>query len=126
MLTPEGPPQWKVRYAPREVGDYSVTFTARDRSGQVGYGPAKFRCVAGPAEGFVRISDQKSGPKYFRTDTGRTVFLIGHNVTTYAPDSKDPAIVFRRWRPAGRTTRATGCGPGGWGWSGTCRSATIA
>ena len=86
-LIPRGGPAWKVRYSPREVGDYAVTFTARDRSGQVRFGPVAFHCVKSEEGGFARISTaQASGPKYFRLDSGRTLFLIGHNVTTYFPD----------------------------------------
>jgi hypothetical protein len=85
VLTPRGEPSWRVRYAPREVGDYSVSFTARDRSGTVHFGSVEFRCVKSDDAGFARISSQASGPRYFRLDSGRTLFLIGHNVTGYFP-----------------------------------------
>ena len=90
-LTPWGPPMWQVRYAPRELGDYSATFRVRDRSGEVTAGPVSFRCVEDRSErrseGFARISDAPPGsPRYFRLDSGRGLFLIGHNVTTYAAD----------------------------------------
>ncbi len=87
LLSLRGDPEWKVRYAPREIGEHRVTFRARDRSGEVESPPIVFRCDESGADGFVRISDaERAGPRYFRFDAGRSLFLIGHNVTTYAAD----------------------------------------
>jgi len=86
VLTARGEPTWKVRYAPRERGRYAVTFHLRDGAGEAAFGPLAFRCVGSRSEGFARISAlQTTGPKYFRLDSGRSLFLIGHNVTTYTP-----------------------------------------
>ena len=90
LLSLEGGPAWKVRYTPREVGEYSVAFTCRDRTGGVEQEPMTFACAESDASGFIRMSDaHESGPKYFRTDTGESVFLIGHNVTSYVADAAE-------------------------------------
>ena len=99
MLSLEGGPAWKVRYAPREEGTYRVAFHARDRSGEVASSPVSFRCVGSPSGGFARISGaEQPGPKYFGLDNGRSLFLIGHNVVGYRGDLDD---VFRRMAAGG-------------------------
>jgi hypothetical protein len=87
LLAISGPPQWKVRYTPREPGSYRATFAGTDRSGTTPARELTFRCVESAEPGFLRISDGNgAGPRYFRDDRGESVFLIGHNVTTYQPD----------------------------------------
>jgi len=86
LLRLDGPPAWKVRYAPREPGRYRVRFEASDRSGSVEWGPLEFRCVPSDEPGFVRIGPERPGPRYFQRDDGRSVFLIGHNVVSYHGD----------------------------------------
>ncbi len=99
LLSLRGDPQWKVRYTPREIGEHRVVFRARDRSGGVESQPVAFRCEESGAEGFARISDAAtSGPRYFRLDSGRSLFLIGHNVTTYAADLDE---IFRKMSSGG-------------------------
>ncbi|MBI2299160.1 MAG: DUF5060 domain-containing protein [Armatimonadetes bacterium] len=77
-LKPAGPPVWLVRFAPAEVGEYSYTVTARDRSGAVTSPAGRFRSVAGASGGYVRIS--RDDPRYFALDDGRGWFAIGANV----------------------------------------------
>lgn len=99
LLSAAGDPAWKVRYTPRETGNYRVTFRARDAGGEVSSDPVSFRCVESKEPGFIRISDRRrSGPRYFGFDEGGTLFLIGHNVTTYAADLDD---VFRKMSAGG-------------------------
>jgi hypothetical protein len=99
LLSLDGAPSWKVRYTPREAGDYSVTFRVRDRSGQVTSKPMSFRCLPSDSDGFVRTSSaQRSGPKHFRLDSGKTLFLIGHNVVSYLANLDD---VFRKMSAGG-------------------------
>lgn len=57
--------------------------------------PIKFSCVTSDNHGFVRISKNLSSkgqidtPKYFQFDDEKTLFLIGHNVTTYQNNLED-------------------------------------
>ena len=100
LLSPEGDAGWRVRYTPREVGVHRLTVRVRDRSGEVRSEPVEFRCVASDAPGFARIGDAPaSGPRYFRLDGGGgSLFLIGHNVTTYPGNL---AEVFERMAAGG-------------------------
>jgi len=99
LLSLDGAPTWKVRFTPREPGDYSVSFQARDRSGEVTSKPMTFRCVVSEAGGFVRSSPaQRSGPKHFRLNNGQALFLIGHNVVSYQADLDE---VFRKMSAGG-------------------------
>jgi hypothetical protein len=99
LLAMGGEPSWKVRYTPREPGEHSATFRARDGSGEAAFGPLSLRCVDSELPTFVRIGpEQDGGPRYFRREDGSSVFLIGHNVTTY-PGNLDE--VFRRMAAGG-------------------------
>ena len=59
-----GAPSWRVRFAPRLPGEWSVTLSARDRSGSAQLAQAlSFRAVprpaADPTRGFLRASAQQ-------------------------------------------------------------------
>ncbi len=87
LLSTDGGPSWKVRYTPREFGRYQATFQVRDRSGQEASSKTEFRCVGSETKGFARLGTRTGGgPTYFRLDSGESLFLIGHNVTTYSGD----------------------------------------
>jgi len=79
LLKEAGPPRWKVRFSPTEVGDYSfvlgakVRGVARPESGQL-----RFRCVASDAAGFIRVSPLNR--RYFQFDSGRPFFPVGQNL----------------------------------------------
>ncbi len=100
QLTPTGAPEWRVRFAPPETGNYSVAVTIRT-NGQV-YGslaatnfvvPA---AVPPPGSGYIRVAP---GRQYFQTGDGEALRLIGENVAwptgglgTYQYDAWFPAI----------------------------------
>ncbi|NUP99975.1 MAG: DUF5060 domain-containing protein, partial [Armatimonadetes bacterium] len=77
-LVPSGPPSWRVRFAPTEVGEYRFQVTARDRSGHRSSVPATFQVTAGNAPGYVRVSPDD--PMYFAHDDGSPYFALGANV----------------------------------------------
>lgn len=86
LLALDGEPTWKVRYMPREAGEYEAVFTAWDSTAdrQVTSDTVRFRCTPSDAPGFVRVrAPEAGGPKYFRLTDGGSLWLIGHNVTTY-------------------------------------------
>lgn len=77
VLIPDGPPVWKVRFAPTEPGPHRFSIC--------GLVPERFEdnersFVATPSNkpGFIRIS--KSDPRYFEFDNGQFYYPIGHNV----------------------------------------------
>jgi hypothetical protein len=79
-LTPQGPPGWRVRFAPNILGTWSVVVTARDRSGKVSSSPLHFECTPTTPEdpGFIRrIPDN---PYYLQFDNGAPYFAVGENI----------------------------------------------
>jgi hypothetical protein len=86
LLSRDGEPAWKVRFAPTEIGNYSVSVSVRDRSGTVTSEEKKFDCVESDSKGFLRISEppEPGTPRYFQFGNGDTLFLIGHNMPTYS------------------------------------------
>jgi len=87
LLSLDGKPVWKVRFAPTEIGTYSMIISARDRSGDVASEQKQFECVESDSKGFLRISEPPApdAPRYFEFPDGDTLFLIGHNMPTYSP-----------------------------------------
>jgi hypothetical protein len=78
QLTPKGQAEFRVRFAPTEVGEWKFWATAKDKSGEAKSAAQTFRCVAAPARGFVRVSP--SNPLYFEFDDGSPYFAVGENV----------------------------------------------
>jgi hypothetical protein len=91
LLTRDGGLVWKIRFAPTEIGDYSLIVNAKDKSGRTKSDEKKFACVASESKGFVKIGTPpaKGAPIYFLLDNGETLFLIGHNMPTYYPDVEE-------------------------------------
>lgn len=78
-LTPSGPSQWRLRFAPTQVGRYTLKVTARDKSGkQVNWKPIAFECVTSDDPGFVRRSLEDS--RYFVFDNRKPYVPIGANI----------------------------------------------
>ncbi len=86
LLSLDGEPTWKVRFAPTEIGSYSATVSVQDRSGTVISEEKRFECVESDSRGFLRISEppEPGAPRYFEFDNGDPLFLIGHNMPTYS------------------------------------------
>lgn len=80
-LTPQGPPGWRVRFAPNVPGPWSAVVTVRDRSGQVTSAPVSFECSAAATArdpGFIRrVPDN---PYYLQFDNGQPYFAVGENI----------------------------------------------
>lgn len=82
LLDADGPPCWKVRFAPTEEGAYSYALTLRNRFGDVAgeakWGPGKFECVPSKNHGFIRVSPRNY--RYFQFDDGTPFFAVGQNL----------------------------------------------
>ena len=98
-VEPDGRPEWRIRYCPREPGLYRVTLYACDPSGMtVRTNVLSFTAAPASAEAlhFVRVS--RKDPRYFEFDDGSLFYPIGHNVrsaTDARMDDKFPWI-FRK------------------------------
>lgn len=78
-LSMKGTPEWRVRYAPTQVGAYTMTITAKDKTGaRVESKPIEFRCVASNDPGFVRVSSDDN--RYFAFDNGHPYVPVGANI----------------------------------------------
>ncbi len=76
-LIPSGAPQWKVRFALREVGRYEGTLEIRD-SVSVMTAPLRFECVPSDAPGYVVVCEED--PRYFEFEEGEFFYPIGMNI----------------------------------------------
>jgi len=94
LPAPSGPPGWRVRIAPQEIGTYAVSLTARDRSGFVQSSAYRFECVKGDDPGFIRLSPVDR--RYFAFDNGSPYFPIGANIA-WGGDAGMAA--YDRWLP---------------------------
>ncbi len=87
-VEPDGLPEWRLRYCPREPGAHSVTLYARDALGQT-VATNVLHFTAGPeapdALRFVRVS--RTDRRYFEFDDGSLFYPIGHN-TRSATDAR--------------------------------------
>ena len=79
-VEPEGHPEWRIRYCPREPGDYTVSLYAKDAFGETAQTNI-LRFTAAPAapdaQRFIRVSTKDN--RYFETDDGNLYYPIGHN-----------------------------------------------
>ncbi|MFZ4506351.1 MAG: cellulase family glycosylhydrolase [Fimbriimonas sp.] len=77
VVTRAGDPDWRVRFLPKEAGDYSIVVTVRDRSGSQSK-KITVPIKPGSGAGLVRIS--KRDPRYLEMENGHPFFPIGANV----------------------------------------------
>ena len=74
-LVPVGRSFWKLRFAPTELGTYTVTLRARESAESVETDPLTFNVVASDDNGFVRVD--KQDPYFFSFDNGKFFYPIG-------------------------------------------------
>jgi hypothetical protein len=98
-VEPEGQPEWRVRYCPREPGVYKVSLHARDPLGVYAVTNA-FTFTAAPAAPdalrFIRVSGRDR--RYFETDDGALYYPIGHNTRSADDERMDDKFpwIFRK------------------------------
>jgi len=83
-LMPIGRPQWRIRFAPEEPGEYTYRITVSCPDARITTGPLSFICTPSDRRGFIRISPEDS--QYLEFDNGEWFFPIGQNIHT----STDP------------------------------------
>ncbi|MCX7933950.1 MAG: cellulase family glycosylhydrolase [Planctomycetota bacterium] len=86
MLTPQGEPEWRVRFVPREIGEYKAQFfwgsgnkPARD------LGALRFQAVKPQrlSPGFIGLSQDK---RRFQHESGLGYFALGCNLCWVKPE----------------------------------------
>ncbi|MHB0998908.1 MAG: DUF5060 domain-containing protein [Armatimonadota bacterium] len=79
VLKRSGSSEWRVRFSPVEIGDYSFTIKAKDRTGATAStDPIRFTCVKSDSHGYVRIS--RKDKRYFAFDDGNLCYPTGANI----------------------------------------------
>ncbi len=99
IMVPEAGGTWKVRFAPRETGQYSWQMKLRDRTGEVAGGEGTFQAVTSASPGFVRQST--ADPHYLAFDSGQGYFAIGHNLPIYHTTGQLGVEAMKKFAAAG-------------------------
>lgn len=76
-LTPAGPPEWRLRITPAEVGVHQIEVVLKTSQGVVRKGGLKLTATSGKG-GFVRVSPRD--PRFFALDDGQSYWPIGTNL----------------------------------------------
>lgn len=108
--TPNGAPRWRVRFAPRAIGDWQVRLRVRDAGGEIIYpadGALDFQVQAADGgryqglrenpytqRGFIRVS--KSDPRYFEFEDGTPFLGVGYNAGS--PNVERVGARYRDWQ----------------------------
>lgn len=85
-MTPVGGPTWKVRFTPREVGEYQALLRVTDRDGAAESEPIPFQVVPAANAGFISVS--RRNPRYFERDDGAPFIGVGLNVAWWQSDAR--------------------------------------
>jgi len=75
-LTALGKPEWRIRFTPPRPGEYAYIVSVVTEHGRTFSRRLSFTCKPAKDDGFVRIICGR----YFRYDSGRPFFCIGHNL----------------------------------------------
>lgn len=93
---PQGPPFWRLRFAPAQPGIYKYTITAKDAVGSTRWGPGTLEATATTHPGIVKVSTKD--PRYFEFADGAPFFPIGHNVRSPFDSRMDQQFPWaQRW-----------------------------
>jgi hypothetical protein len=96
-ILPQGPPHWRIRYAPPAAGTYRYRLHVRDAQGVADWGPGSFVASPPAQPGYVRVS--KADPRCFEFDNGRFYFPIGHNIRSPSDERLDTQFPWaKRWQ----------------------------
>lgn len=77
-LEPAGPPDWRVRFAPEQLGEWSYRIVLKDRTGTSRSPEGRFQVVPSESPGFVRRSAKS--PRLFAFDSGAPYIAVGLNI----------------------------------------------
>ncbi len=77
LLVPSGDTYWKIRFTPRQTGNWTFRVKVVDADGFDISETISFQCLAADNPGFVSF-DWDS--RYLSDDQGKTIFLVGENI----------------------------------------------
>lgn len=100
LLSRDGDPCWKVRFAPTELGRWQGVVRLRNRFGgelrEDAAPPVLFACAPSPSAGFIRLEPAArtaEGPRWFAFDSGAPFFPVGQNVQNDWPDYRHTRLL---------------------------------
>ncbi len=97
----QGPPLWRIRFAPLMEGKYKYTLKIRDRRGEAQWGPGEFTASKAISHGFIHVS--KIDPRYFDYSDGSPYFPIGHNIRSPVDARMQETFPWKQRWPEGFT-----------------------
>lgn len=89
-LNTNGSGNFKIRYAPSEIGTYSYIFYCQNLQGVATSIDATFKCISVNTKGFVR----KNNTNYLNFDNGEQYFPIGENL---AWQQSNKYLDYKKW-----------------------------
>jgi len=90
-LAVNGSPNWKVRFTPNEIGNWTYTLSCTDVTGNTVTPQKNLLCLSSSNKGFIRIGNDK----YLKFDNAEKFFGIGLNLGWYEYPEK--TYSYRRW-----------------------------
>jgi hypothetical protein len=91
--TPDGPPEWRVRFAPSQTGHWTYTVEAHDSEGIRIIRQGAFEVVPSNNPGYVRVG---KNPRYFAFDSGAAYFPVGENLA-WSWEDGGGLYTYTRW-----------------------------
>ena len=82
-LRPDGRPEWRVRFAPDQVGTWEYIVEARTPDDTTTITEGEFETTESDAPGYVRVSEN---PRYFAFDNDIPYFPVGQNLAWSWPE----------------------------------------
>ncbi|MEW6088669.1 MAG: hypothetical protein AB1498_10255 [bacterium] len=76
----EGKEQWKIRFAPTQIGQWKYKIRVVDASGQTESSEQTFNVVSSNSKGFIRVS--QADKRYFEFDNGEVFIPAGLSLMT--------------------------------------------
>ncbi len=77
LLIPSGDPYWKIRFSPRQAGEWSFQLMVSDNQGNDLSENFTFHCTESEERSFLSF---EAGEAYLKNESGVSVFLVGENI----------------------------------------------
>ncbi len=90
-LIVKGPPHWKIRFSPNEIGQWTYRIICTDQTGTIGTIDFNLSCIPSDKKGFIRVANNR----YLKYESGDKFFGIGLNMGWYSYPEK--TFSFQKW-----------------------------
>lgn len=96
---PQGNPEWRVRFSPRQPGVYRYSLHVQDRYGKAEHAGGSLTATPAAGPRFVRVSTRD--PRFFECDDGAPFLPIGHNIRSAYDTRMDDKFPWKLRHPEG-------------------------